>query len=225
MTDTNPPAADRVAEIRARLDGADTPGPWEIEPDEHGTRLGSKTRWVGHCPDCDTTAEFGSGDADLIAHAPADLAYLLSRVGELETQLGAKQRELDLTVNQMHAANASALRELQADERAEDLQRQLTTVMAFINERAQFIQTLRNYRGEDNGDYIRWQGHAEARRVLAESMGVELDKETGGIRKATEVVIGPDTLCPCGKVNDGSGSGYCSYECATKYDGWACDEH
>jgi hypothetical protein len=90
MTDTNPPA-DRTAEIRARLEAADTPGPWEIEPDEHGTRLGSKTRWVGHCPDCGTTAEFDSGDADLIANAPTDLAYLLARVEELGGQL-AKAR-------------------------------------------------------------------------------------------------------------------------------------
>jgi hypothetical protein len=33
-------------------------------------------------------------------------------------------------------------------------------------------------------------------------------------------VIGPDTLCPCGKVNDGTGSGYCSYEHFDEYDGW-----
>lgn len=82
--------------IRSRLDNADTQGPWEIEPDEHGTRLGSKTCWVGICPDCGTTAEFDSGDADLIANAPQDLAWLLSEhdrlnalVGELTAQLNA----------------------------------------------------------------------------------------------------------------------------------------
>jgi hypothetical protein len=34
-----------------------------------------------------------------------------------------------------------------------------------------------------------------------------------------EEPIGPDTLCPCGKVNDGTGSGYCSGEHFDKYDG------
>jgi len=38
---------------------------------------------------------------------------------------------------------------------------------------------------------------------------------------ATEEVIGPDTLCPCGKVNDGTGSGYCSAEHFDEYDGWS----
>jgi hypothetical protein len=38
--------------------------------------------------------------------------------------------------------------------------------------------------------------------------------------RATEELIGPDTLCPCGKVNDGTGSGYCSGEHFDKYDGW-----
>jgi len=67
--------------------------------------------------------------------------------------------------------------------RVEELQAQLDKVHAFVNERAQFIQVLRNYVGEDNGDYIRWTGHAEARRVLAETLGIELDKDAGGIRK------------------------------------------
>jgi len=39
-----------------------------------------------------------------------------------------------------------------------------------------------------------------------------------------EEVIGPDTLCPCGKTNDGTGSGYCSGEHFEKYDGGS-DEH
>jgi thermostable 8-oxoguanine DNA glycosylase len=71
----------------------------------------------------------------------------------------------------------------QLKSRVEELQAQLDKVHAFVNERAQFIQVLRNYVGEDNGDYIRWTGHAEARRVLAETLGIELDKDTGGIRK------------------------------------------
>jgi hypothetical protein len=135
MTDHSPSPADRTTEnqadrdarraarareIRARLDAADVEGPWEVEPDEHGSRLGSKTRWVGYCPDCGTTAQFDHGDADLIANAPTDLAYLLeenwrldqlarvteamglakiaelnARVGELEGQLAKAERDLE----------------------------------------------------------------------------------------------------------------------------------
>jgi hypothetical protein len=35
-----------------------------------------------------------------------------------------------------------------------------------------------------------------------------------------EEVVTPDTLCPCGEVNDGTGSGYCSGEHFELYDGW-----
>jgi hypothetical protein len=134
---TPDPTADRFADIRARLDNAAV----RDVPDEATDFELSRRR----------TAVLVLG-----AHAPADLAYLLGRVEELETQLATARR--------------------------------------FIDERAQFIQVLRNYRGEDNSDYIRWTGHAEARRILAQSMGIELDKETGGIRKsAPEPTTAPDS--------------------------------
>jgi hypothetical protein len=38
---------------------------------------------------------------------------------------------------------------------------------------------------------------------------------------SAEHVITPDDRCPCNLVNDGSGSGYCSYECFSKFDGYA----
>jgi hypothetical protein len=43
--------------------------------------------------------------------------------------------------------------------------------------------------------------------------------------QAPERVITADTLCPCGKVNDGTGSGYCSFEHFEEYDGGASDVH
>ena len=74
---------------------------------------------------------------DVTVWAVVDLEHLLSvndrltaRVEELQAQLDAKQRELDKTVNQLHMSNASALRELQADERAEDLQAKLNAYAA-----------------------------------------------------------------------------------------------
>ena len=72
--------SDRLQEIRARLDAA-TPGPWERWND--GMRIWSRAR-----PD----AQFGvdvadvyasHATADLIAHAPADIAWLLDEVERL----------------------------------------------------------------------------------------------------------------------------------------------
>ena len=46
------------------------------------------------------------------------------------------------------------------------------TVEAFINERPGYITALKNTRGtDDQSDYHRWQGGAEARRQLANALG------------------------------------------------------
>lgn len=44
------------------------------------------------------------------------------------------------------------------------------TVTEFLAERVEFVRTLRQC-VDDNADYYRWQGHAEARRVLAQMLG------------------------------------------------------
>jgi hypothetical protein len=66
---------DRLQEIRARLDAA-TPGPW-LYPEDDPTRIqasdGVSVAVITRRVD----------DADLIAHAPADLAWLLDKVEEL----------------------------------------------------------------------------------------------------------------------------------------------
>ena len=47
-----------------------------------------------------------------------------------------------------------------------------SAVVAFINERPGYITALKNTRGtDDQSDYWRWQGHAESRRQLAQSLG------------------------------------------------------
>lgn len=85
MTDTN----DRLDEIRARLDAA-TPAPWTrfarnaSAPDEDDWYLGHDV----HGP---PRAQRGQiervADAELIAHAPDDLAHLLTLVDQLQGQL------------------------------------------------------------------------------------------------------------------------------------------
>lgn len=49
---------------------------------------------------------------------------------------------------------------------------EVTSVEAFINQRPEYIQVLKNTRsGDDMSDYCRWQGHAESRRQLAQKLG------------------------------------------------------
>lgn len=77
---------DRLQEIRARLDAA-TPGPWEYHPDPVGALAGPDGRNI-------ITPYAGYGNASdwpditLIAHAPADIAFLLSENEALREQIG-----------------------------------------------------------------------------------------------------------------------------------------
>lgn len=72
---------DRLQEIRARLDAA-TPGPWQYHPDPIGALCGPDGRNI-------ITPYAGYGDSsdwpdiNLIAHAPADIAWLLDEVERL----------------------------------------------------------------------------------------------------------------------------------------------
>lgn len=75
---------DRLKEIRARLDAA-TPGPWDV--DEWTTTAdvfasGAKSEpTVAH--------RVRMSDADFIAHAPADIAWLLDEVERLRIARGS----------------------------------------------------------------------------------------------------------------------------------------
>ena len=81
----------REAEIQARLDAA-TPGPWEAyDPGDGTARL-----WTvrDNEDDAERLIHEPIGYLDwnngaLIANAPTDLAYLLTRVAELEAQVAA----------------------------------------------------------------------------------------------------------------------------------------
>lgn len=63
--------SDRLQEIRARLDAA-TPGPWEKTSPNVVVAAGDVVAGVPL-----------TNNADLIAHAPADLAWLLDEVERL----------------------------------------------------------------------------------------------------------------------------------------------
>lgn len=66
-----------------------------------------------------------------------------------------------------------------------ELTAQLAKVHDFIHARHEFVGALRRYSGEDMGDYMKWTGHAEARRELAETLGLKLDQQTGGLADRT----------------------------------------
>lgn len=53
------------------------------------------------------------------------------------------------------------------------------TVKAFINERPGVIQAINECAPGNDSDYWRWQGHAEARRVLAEALNLTVPQKIG----------------------------------------------
>jgi hypothetical protein len=58
--------------------------------------------------------------------------------------------------------------------RVAELETGVEKVAAFVAQRAEVITAIRNCHPDDSADYNRWQGHAEARRVLAEQLGLPI---------------------------------------------------
>lgn len=58
-------------------------------------------------------------------------------------------------------------------------------VLAFINQRSEYVTAARNS-GGDVADYYRWQGHMEARRQLAEKLGYTVPYE---LKDRTEKIL------------------------------------
>lgn len=78
---------DRLQEIRARLDAA-TPGPWHVHP------VGSiEVRRLDYSGFVVARANHDD-DADLIAHAPADLAWLLAEIDALRERVAVLRVEV-----------------------------------------------------------------------------------------------------------------------------------
>lgn len=50
--------------------------------------------------------------------------------------------------------------------------RQLSVVEEFVAARAEYVTAIRNCHPDNGHDYDRWQGHAAARRQLAEQLGL-----------------------------------------------------
>lgn len=90
--------ADRRADIRARLDAA-TPGPWEARQNIHAEFTVHEVRRPGTfglvaSPNYGRD-DYGRADAELIAHAPADLAWLLDDADAARATLAALVADVD----------------------------------------------------------------------------------------------------------------------------------
>lgn len=85
---------DTLSEIKERL-GKVTSWPWEVNYDEYSPSRDGLFWWIsrksggalGYMPkpdvDDDNYVRFSKEDAELIAHAPEDIAYLLGEVARL----------------------------------------------------------------------------------------------------------------------------------------------
>lgn len=96
---------------------------------------------------------------------------------------------MNQTESAQHQSAMAAAKARLADIRSElkAAKDELTKVHDFIHARHEFVGVLRQYSTEDMADYHRWTGHAEARRELAETLGIELDSKSGGLRSRSEV--------------------------------------
>ena len=81
--------ADRRAQIEARLAAA-TPGPWRVDRYDHGGG-----RAYVEEPRRTLVADFyQEGDREMLAHAPADLRWLLDALAEAEAERDALSAKL-----------------------------------------------------------------------------------------------------------------------------------
>ena len=107
----------RIDEIRERLDKA-TPGPWKATyeaADDWVSITGQGFYDGGHwmtCPEVATCEGIVGPDADLIANAPADLAWLLDALARRDQRCEDLAVSLDETRASLDAAIAAHDREL-----------------------------------------------------------------------------------------------------------------
>ena len=119
------PQPDRLTEIRTRLEKA-TPGPWEQKVHRYSTYYNAKV-----LIEPSVAAVFESNaNSDLIAHAPEDIAYLLSEVTRLRglvqevAQSGVASRTVLLPEGQV--GGGAAMTPLDTDGNSSDLVAEVT---------------------------------------------------------------------------------------------------
>lgn len=85
-------------------------------------------------------------------------------------------REIDRLSEERHSTNEALSKAAEAirakDARVAELEAQAALVAEFVAARAEYITAIRNCHPDNVNDYQRWQGHAESRRQLAETLGL-----------------------------------------------------
>jgi len=102
----------KLSDIEKRLEAA-TPGPWYavadntgVSTDPDGTAFPSQPELIFCLDDGEYIENRNKADAEFVANAPADIAYLLRLVGELEAAL---EIIADRDTNLPHVTAADAL--------------------------------------------------------------------------------------------------------------------
>jgi len=195
MTDTNPPA-DRFAEIKARHDSGQL-----LRRNDFEWLLAEHDRLTG-----DLTEERAEHFETKEAYAQTSNAGVtyLTRIDALTAERDAALARLD---EQRGATRVAA----GAADRFRDVLSEFLGHGEANPGDDVLVAELREKRGFSGPEPTRWRDFLTGARAQIDQ--IEADRSV--------VVIGPDTLCPCGKVNDGTGSGYCSGEHFDKYDGYA----
>jgi hypothetical protein len=91
---------------------------------------------------------------------------------------GREQRdaEVEALLTERHTTNEALSEAAEAirakDQRIAELEQQAAVVAEFVAARAEYITSIRNCHPDNGHDYDRWQGHAESRRQLAETLGL-----------------------------------------------------
>lgn len=133
----------RETEIRDRAEAA-TPGPWKVEKD--------------YC-DC---SEYGC------PHPPFAVAFGPFTSFENTTDRHHYDAEFTAHAREDVPALLAELAAVRAER--DEARRQLEMVSDHVAKRAEFIAAINGCHSD--ADYWRWQGHAEARRQLAEELGL-----------------------------------------------------
>lgn len=150
-------SVERLNEITARAEAA-TAGPWCTDSWEiyQGTEYQPGiSQWIGETCRGTSSPEQDRADAEFVAAARADVPALVAEVRRLLAERHSTNESLDEAIQ--------ALREKEQRE---------AVVAGFVAARAEYITALRNCHGDNTSDYDRWQGHAAARRQLAELLGL-----------------------------------------------------
>lgn len=135
--------------------------------------------WLhGEAYDLSSQAAFALESTQMLQspETAAEFESLRARVAELEAGLPAMQEALFKAldrVTELEAERHSTNESLSAAAEALHVSRDREAIVSeFAAKRAEYITAIRNCHPDNGHDYDRWQGHAAARRQLAELLGL-----------------------------------------------------